>query len=371
MATEMSLWKLGDDGSALRVETSPLDAERQIEEAIESAPELLGTDVLIIGRQTMTTSGPLDLLAIDEDAQLVVIENKRDRTPREVVAQTIDYSAWVYSLDFSEVESIFSVYAQSVGAETTDLAEAFEEHFGQPLTEIAGAPPRMIVVASRLDDSTERMIDFLAETYDVPINAVLFQPFAGDLVGRTWLRPDDPVAPKARGRRSASNSASREQAKVFWDQWLPIGREVMRGVTLPKNGPRSPLIARSIEPGIPARFVVWVSSSEGYAEVQFDDDDRELNARLLEALQRHQAEIEAAYGLALDWRARDTSGLMTKRTKVVGRRISIGDRLNPDPAAIRELAESSQRLVDAVRPFLAQVFESVSAEEPLATGTIS
>ncbi len=363
MATEMSLWRLGQDGSASRVESSALDEERVIEEAIESAPELLGSDVLIIGRQTVTTSGPLDLLAIDEDAQLVVIENKRDRTPREVVAQTLDYTAWVYALEFSDIELIFADYVQRTGGDGGDLAEAFEERFGQPLTEISGAPPRMIIVASRLDDSTERMIDFLAETYGVPINAVLFQPFAGGLIGRTWLRPDDPVAPKARGRRSASNSARRDEAKVYWDQWLPIGRELISGITLPKNGPRSPLIARSIEAGLAARFVVWVSSTESYGEVQFDDDDPEVNARLFQALERRRGEIESAFGQTLDWRGLGENGLMTKRTKVVTPKVSIGSKLEPDDAGMRSTARYCQQLLDAVRPHLQAGFDEVTAAE--------
>lgn len=89
----MSLWRLNDGGEAVAIDEKPLAAEEQIESAVESDPKLLGIDVLIIGRQTQTPSGPLDLLALDGDARLVVIENKRDRTPREVLAQTIDYAA--------------------------------------------------------------------------------------------------------------------------------------------------------------------------------------------------------------------------------------------------------------------------------------
>jgi hypothetical protein len=78
MPTKMALWKVGDDGKAVPIEEEKLSAEATIESAIESAPELLGVDVLIVGRQVPTPSGPLDLLALDGDARLVVVENKRD-----------------------------------------------------------------------------------------------------------------------------------------------------------------------------------------------------------------------------------------------------------------------------------------------------
>ena len=55
---------------AVPVAEERLTAEEIIESAVESAPELLGIDVLIIGRQVPTPSGPLDLLAIDGEAHV-------------------------------------------------------------------------------------------------------------------------------------------------------------------------------------------------------------------------------------------------------------------------------------------------------------
>jgi hypothetical protein len=51
----------------------------------------------------------------------------------------------------------------------------YEERFGEQLDTIA-YPPKMIIVASCLDDSTERMITVLADGFGVPVNAAPFQP---------------------------------------------------------------------------------------------------------------------------------------------------------------------------------------------------
>lgn len=359
MATRMSLWKLNADGSASVVDEERLATEEQIESAVESAPELLGTDVLIVGRQTQTPSGPLDLLAIDAEGRLVVIENKRDRTPREVLAQTIDYAAWVSTLTFDEVETIYAKYQSARANATADLAGDFEERFGEPLDAIAEVP-RMVIVAAHLDDSTERMIDFLNDSFGVPVNAVLFQPFAGGLIGRTWLRPDIDSARSA-GKRSSSSAASREQSQRFWDAFLPIGRPVLHDIKLPQNGPRAVWIKRIISPGLPAMLQLWVSSTEAYAEVQFDDDDPNLNARLLEALSTRRPAIEVGYGAELDWRGHEAHGLLTKRTKVVGPKVDIGDRTNPTEDGMRQLAASARRLVDVIRPYLPDVVDEATA----------
>ena len=51
---------------------------------------------MIIGRQEDTGfGGRIDLLAIAPDGTLILIELKRGRTPREVVAQAIDYATWL------------------------------------------------------------------------------------------------------------------------------------------------------------------------------------------------------------------------------------------------------------------------------------
>lgn len=63
-----------------------------IEGWIARQPDLLGLDLLMIGRQVNTEfGGRIDLLRIDPDGNLVIIELKRDRTPREIIAQVLDY----------------------------------------------------------------------------------------------------------------------------------------------------------------------------------------------------------------------------------------------------------------------------------------
>lgn len=42
--------------------------------------------------------GLIDLLCIDNVGDVVVIELKKGRTPRDVTAQTLDYASWVKEL---------------------------------------------------------------------------------------------------------------------------------------------------------------------------------------------------------------------------------------------------------------------------------
>lgn len=66
----------------------------------------------MIGRQVLTSHGKyVDLLALDGDGAIHVLELKRDRTPRDVVAQTLDYGSWVQNLSHEDVLGFYAKYA--------------------------------------------------------------------------------------------------------------------------------------------------------------------------------------------------------------------------------------------------------------------
>lgn len=68
-----------------------LAKEQLLEDMIVAAPQMLSEEWMLIGRQVDTGfGGRIDLLAIAPDGALTLIELKRDRTPREVVAQALD-----------------------------------------------------------------------------------------------------------------------------------------------------------------------------------------------------------------------------------------------------------------------------------------
>ena len=64
---------------------------------------------MLIGRQVPTAHGKfIDLLAMDIEGNLSVIELKKHRAPREVVAQSLDYASWVQTLSYHDIAGIYS-----------------------------------------------------------------------------------------------------------------------------------------------------------------------------------------------------------------------------------------------------------------------
>jgi len=200
MPLQMNLWKVSGDDLE-EIEASQLDFEQRLEEWIAKNPSLLGLDVLIIGKQVPTEyGGRIDLLAIDRQGDLVVIELKRSRTPREVVAQVLDYATWVTRLTYQEIDALASDWLGS------SIAVAFASHFDQSVPDTLNSSHSMLIVASELDDASERIVQYLATEHQVNINAVFFSFFAvegQEFLGRAWLMDPENVQEHAESRKQA------------------------------------------------------------------------------------------------------------------------------------------------------------------------
>ena len=80
-----------------------MPTEMALEELLARNPEMLGSGLKLVGRQTRTKSGWLDLLAVDQDGRLVVYELKRGTLARDAVTQVLDYASDLDAMSTSEL----------------------------------------------------------------------------------------------------------------------------------------------------------------------------------------------------------------------------------------------------------------------------
>ena len=160
--------------------------EKVLEDMIVARPSMLHPDWMLIGRQVRTASGGIiDLLAIAPDGSLVVIELKQGRTPRDVVAQAIDYASWAKDLTATELGPIY----QKFKGANADLWDDFKTRFSSvPDEDAVNESHQIVIVASELDASTERIVTYLNER-DIAINTLFFQIFnlgEQQIITRHW-----------------------------------------------------------------------------------------------------------------------------------------------------------------------------------------
>lgn len=184
MPVRMALWKIEAE-APVELPRTRLNLESRLEDWIAKDPNILGLDLLIIGRQVHTESGgKIDLLAIDQSGNVIVLELKRDKTPRDIVAQVLDYASWVKDWTPKHLDQIAKGYLN----ESLDVA--FSERFNADLPESLNVSHSMVIIASELDESSERIIQYLVDQYGMNINAIFFNFFTDDgreLLGRSWL----------------------------------------------------------------------------------------------------------------------------------------------------------------------------------------
>lgn len=204
MSEEVKLWRIEEGDRLEECVPAKLNLEERLETWIEQDIATLSPDLLIIGRQVETDfGGVIDLLCLDPNGDTVIVELKRDLTPREVVAQTLDYASWVRDLSHDRISTIAS---RQLG-ETVTLEDAFAKKFGSDLPDVLNENHDILIVGSRIDASTERIIKYLSDAHGVSINAVSFQYFqtqnGHELLARVFLIEPDTIEYQARKKSSS------------------------------------------------------------------------------------------------------------------------------------------------------------------------
>ena len=178
---KIKLWSLDKNDNNVEVPTeveelSRAETEERLESILVQNPDLLTPGLQLIGRQTPTEGGPLDLLGVDADGNLVVFELKRGKLSREAVAQVIDYASYLDDLDSETMFKHISDRSGNGGIEKINDAESWYQEQFPGTTEALEKPPRMVLVGLGADDRTKRMVSYLARM-GVDISLVTFYAF--------------------------------------------------------------------------------------------------------------------------------------------------------------------------------------------------
>jgi Endonuclease NucS len=198
MGAEVHLWQV-DSEQLSEIVPARLDLESRLQEWLARDISILDPALLVIGREVPTDFGGfIDILCVDAEGDLVIVELKRNRTPREVTAQALDYASWVTSLSNDRVSAIAGEYPNI----TEDFESAFRAKFGVELPETLNEDHRILVVGSEIDSSSERIISYLSREHGVNINAATFQyylqPNGPELLARVFLLDPSEVELKTR-----------------------------------------------------------------------------------------------------------------------------------------------------------------------------
>lgn len=137
--------------------------EAVLEDWLETNPDGIVEDgrILIIGRQVVTNFGGfIDLLGLDRAGDVVVVELKRDRTPRDTIGQSLEYVSFAERLDTSQLEKVLRSYLND---ESLSLAEHHREYFdlGSDEAVAFNKDQRIVIVGQRVTPEIRQTAIFL------------------------------------------------------------------------------------------------------------------------------------------------------------------------------------------------------------------
>lgn len=127
----MKLFTIDKNGKLVQFKEQEFKEENKeidLEILLEKNPEYFfdNSKILIIGRQVMTNLNTfIDLLGVDQFGNTVVIELKRGKTPRETLAQLIEYASFIDNLDYDQLNEIYQNYS----GEDASLEDYHQEYY--------------------------------------------------------------------------------------------------------------------------------------------------------------------------------------------------------------------------------------------------
>ena len=214
-----------------------IELECHLESWLENSPVALIRDefILYIGRQPTAADDDRtiypDLLAVDAEGNLVIVELKKGRAPREIMAQLLDYAAWANELSDAQIRERAETYFEtSDRIQETTFDDAFRVRFEMPDTD--EIPPlnrclRLFIVAKEIPSQVTRLCRFLRTSYRIDVTCIevsTFKTESGEVIvnTETIVGNDGFVAPCTQQQHPLSPSR--------WSGDIPVKEVVWKAV---------------------------------------------------------------------------------------------------------------------------------------------
>jgi hypothetical protein len=170
----------GDPSSGQLVEakSTSLNLESHLEAWLERSPgAMTGVPTLWIGRQTSACVEDItifpDLLGLDDSGNLLILELKKGKAPREVVAQLLEYAAWAHSLSDEAIRNIATGYcASSDVLKGKSLEEIYQDVFDTEELPNLNKKQKLFVVAEDIPPGVARVCRFLRSNHGLDISCI-------------------------------------------------------------------------------------------------------------------------------------------------------------------------------------------------------
>ena len=300
----------------------------------------------------------IDLLAIDTDANLVVIELKRTQDGGHMELQAIRYASMVSAMTFERAVQIHEQFLTRIGQPSGEAHARLLEFLGwdEPDEDNFAEDVRIVLVSEDFGKELTTAVLWLRER-DIDIRCVRLRPYRD---GNTTMVDVQQIIPLPEAHdyqvqlREKEQQGRRKRAErydirlKFWEGLVAIARELGTRHANIKPGAYHWLGAGSGVGGLSFNYVIV--QGYGVVELYIDRKDAEENKRLFDDLRAKKSEIEQAFGENLVWDRLDS-----KRACRIKYQIERGGYRAPETewgAIQSEMVDAMTRLEAALLPIV-------------------
>lgn len=289
----------------------------------------------------------IDLLALDRDANLVVIELKITSDGGHMELQAIRYASMVSAMTFDRAVEIHAEFLSRMGEDSADAADRMLEFLGwdEPDHDNFASDVRILLVSADFGKELTTAVLWLRDR-SIDIRCVRLRPYQD---GGTRLVEVQQIIPlpeaqeyqvQLREKEQVGRKKRAERYDIrlrFWEGLVAITRSRKTRHANIKPGSYHWLGASSGIRGLGFNYVIVQEC--GMVELYLDRGDAVENKRIFDKLLESRNEVEAKFGESLSWERLD--GKRACRIKHV---IDCGGYRNPES----EWPEIQKAMVDAM-----------------------
>lgn len=292
---------------------------KHLQEWICKNTEILGEKLLIIQKEFSgfdDTRERLDLLAIDEDGNLVIIENKLDDSGKDVVWQSLKYASYCSGLTKGDIKDIFQKYLDTQGKNEhsekllCDFLEA--EDFNE--IELNNDDQRIIMIAANFRKEVTSTVMWLLD-HNIKVKCIRVTPY--ELNGKIFLDTEQ-IIPIQDAEEYLIKLANKKQEELiskeknktrhttrieFWTSLFQVMNEkseLFKNISPSKD---NWVGCGSGYSGIMYSFVV--TATYGRIELWINRGSKEENKEIFDKIYSYKDKIEKLFGNQLDWQRLD------------------------------------------------------------------
>ncbi|MCP5523719.1 MAG: DUF4268 domain-containing protein [Verrucomicrobiales bacterium] len=330
-----------------------------LQRLLRSQIEVLGDDLYVLTEEFgewEDSRRRIDLLAMDRQANLVVIELKRTTDGGHMDLQAIRYASMVSTMTFDRAQQVHADFLARMGEPTDEVKTRMLEFLGwEESDEQSFAPDvRILLISENFGKELTTAVLWLRDK-EVDIRCVRLRPYQDGearLVDVQQIIPLPEVQEYQVQLREKEQVDRKKRAEIhdirlrFWEGLISLARSRGTRHATIKPGSYHWLGATAGVRGF--GFNYNIAQEHGVVELYMDRGQGEENKRIFDRLEQDKDTIEERFGGPLLWERLDS-----KRACRIKHRIERGGYRSPEtewPQIQAEMVDSMTRLEEALKP---------------------